>query len=299
MRVRSALAVFAFGICAWASAASREECFPLDRLPKELQPQAEQILLDLLDSEALYTVVGGLKPMSSGWYSKRVPVAEPDWREMEAARSIAAAFRCGDEIVASIQPFHRTYEGERYLQGVVFHRPALRSMIKGRHGLFGRLGISYSSEPIQVVMAVDPNGTSDRSRAYGHLFGYPRHAVDFFVHAEEEQKRTGEFVKREFVSIPVFSSPTNRFVYAVPVGYQLTEDDLRLRHEAEVILQHYRRLRPQFVGPGKGGTAELLRHWFAGPDGTYSSENAVRTARRSYRPEHTFLRENEPVAFLQ
>lgn len=34
------------------------ECFPLEQLEPRLRPQAEQILLRMLDRESLYTVIG-------------------------------------------------------------------------------------------------------------------------------------------------------------------------------------------------------------------------------------------------
>jgi hypothetical protein len=39
----------------------RAECFPLGQLPAELRAHSEEMLLKLLDTEALYTLVGGLQ----------------------------------------------------------------------------------------------------------------------------------------------------------------------------------------------------------------------------------------------
>jgi hypothetical protein len=45
----------------------RAECFPFEKLSTEKRQKAENLLLKALDSESLFTIVGGLKPMSSGF----------------------------------------------------------------------------------------------------------------------------------------------------------------------------------------------------------------------------------------
>jgi hypothetical protein len=42
------------------------DCFPFESLPGLLRERAEQLLLNALDSEALYTIAADIKPMSSG-----------------------------------------------------------------------------------------------------------------------------------------------------------------------------------------------------------------------------------------
>jgi len=60
------------------SQSSASDCFPFERLPSALQPKAEALLLKALDGEALYTIAGGLKPMSSGIYSGSIKVDAAD-----------------------------------------------------------------------------------------------------------------------------------------------------------------------------------------------------------------------------
>ena len=55
----------------------RNECFPFEKLAPEKRKKAEDLLLKALDSEALYTIVGGLKPMSSGFASFQFTIREP------------------------------------------------------------------------------------------------------------------------------------------------------------------------------------------------------------------------------
>src|SRR5262245_29484350 len=51
-----------------ARAVSRSECLPADQLPPELRAKSEELLLQLLDREGLYTLVGGLKPVTGPDY---------------------------------------------------------------------------------------------------------------------------------------------------------------------------------------------------------------------------------------
>ena len=53
------------GPAASRSGVPRAECFPAANLPAELRAKSEEMLLRALDNEALYTLVGGLKPMST------------------------------------------------------------------------------------------------------------------------------------------------------------------------------------------------------------------------------------------
>jgi hypothetical protein len=65
---------------------SRSECFPFERLAPEQRQKAEELLLKALDGEALYTIVGGLKPMSSGFVSFQVQTRLPRQPETEAEK---------------------------------------------------------------------------------------------------------------------------------------------------------------------------------------------------------------------
>lgn len=229
-----------------------------------------------MDGEALYTIIGGLKPMSSGWYSTSLNVSNPKWSELEDVRQITRAFRSGDELSAGVMPFWRVYEEERYLDGYFFHSRSFAEAVRRRSGFFAFYGITPSMSPLSALMAFEVDQTSRRSRAYGWLFGYPDHAVDFFAESEESQRLGGPFVERDFLSIPVYESPTNRFVYAIPKGSEVRAEDRELKEKAEQILAYYKKLRPLYIGDGKPGIAALLRDWFDNGSGQCSSETALR-----------------------
>lgn len=260
-------------LAASASGSERSDCFPFERLSPELRPAAEALLLKALDNEGLFTIVGGIKPMSSGFVSfrfeSRIPRDSNKARErsetlgkLSETREILASFRCGDFLYADVHHFSKTFEGRRFADGVVFHRPAVAAMVTAKRDFFERWGITANSHPLEILYAVEYDESGARFGGYGFLFGYPDYAVDFFVRAAAEEEFTGKFVVRDFVSVPTFESPTNRFVYAVPKGQQETEADRLLKARSDKLLAEYRKRRAEYIGPGKKGAAAMLRDWF-------------------------------------
>jgi hypothetical protein len=98
---------------ALAEGVPRAQCFPTEKLPPALRTKSEELLLKALDTEALYTLVGGLKPMSSGIASFKFAVKQPDLREIEEVRQALGAWRCGDELFADVRHFAQTYEDSK------------------------------------------------------------------------------------------------------------------------------------------------------------------------------------------
>jgi hypothetical protein len=260
----------------------RSNCFPFERLPEEERSRAEALLLKALDSEALYTIVGGIKPMSSGFSSYSTSVRLPRNDEaklereatlsrLEADRRSLALWRCGDnELFADIQNFFRIFDGKRHSEAVVFNRRSLKNMLGAKGSFFDRWGITPSSHPLQVLNAVETAEMTPRFAGYGYLFGYPDHAVRFFVEAANSEELTGEFVERDFYSIPTVVSNTNRFVFAVPIGHKETPADRDLKERAERVLEDYKNRRSRYVGENGKGVVELLRDWFCSPGGDCS-----------------------------
>jgi hypothetical protein len=239
------------------------------------------MLLQLMDTEGLYTVIGGIKPMSSGFWSARVDVESPNLAEVIAAETILRQFRVGDEIVAGVQPFSRVFEGRRFFEGLIFHRGSYERAVASRPEVFGGYGIHAGTPPLQAVLMFESDSTSRRFRAYGHLFGYPDVAVDFFARASEAQKPGDPIVPRDFRQIPVFARETGAFVYAVGKGAAETEEDRALRERSLRILAKYRTLRAQYVGEGKPGIVALIRDWMDDGKGRLSSETAYQKANQA------------------
>ncbi len=254
----------------------RAECFPVERLPADLRPLAEEMLLAMLDSEALYTLVGGLKPMSSGYVSFRIDTKKPDLLKLERTRQVlATAVRCGDAFVADVLVFRRGGpDGTRYAEGVVIYRPGYQRMVTHYQDFWAPFAVTPSTDPMLALTLLENDETTARNRALGYLYGYPKPAVDFFVSAADSQTDPKKIVPRDFRNIPTFSNPTNQFVYAVPQGAAVTDEDVRLRTEAGRILAAYRDRRARYIGEGKPGVAMLLRDWFDDGTGRCAPENA-------------------------
>jgi hypothetical protein len=248
----------------------------MERLPEALRPKAEAMLLKAMDREALYTIVGGLKPISSGFHGMYIDVENADLTEAEEIQQILSVFTCGPELVAGLQPFAAVHDGRRFLEASMFHTASVRQVIERHRPLFGYFGVTPSTDPLAVVMAFDSDPTPRRFEAYGHLFGYPAYAVRFFVDAASEQRLTGEFVERDFISIPTFERETHAFVYAAPKGHVLNEEDRALRDAAMPIFERYVELRARYIGEGKPGIVELIRDWFDDGTGRCSPSHALR-----------------------
>lgn len=257
----------------------RRECFPFESLPPALRAGSEAMLLKALDTEALYTIVGGLKPLSSGFSSFKIKVDAPDLQEIEQARTMLSAWRCGEDLHAGLHHFARVYEDDktkekiRFTEGFVFNVPSLREKLRQHAAYFGPFGITPNAHPLEALMAVEYSANGPRWRGYGYLFGFPLSAVDFFVDAGLSQEQTGKFVERDFYSIPTFKAEKQQFVWAVPKGQAETEADRMLKHRAAPILAEYKTRRARYIGEGRRGVVELLRDWFDDGRGRCSIQN--------------------------
>ncbi|MGQ0540497.1 MAG: hypothetical protein ACT4O9_01445 [Blastocatellia bacterium] len=245
--------------------------FPFERLPAEKRAKANDLLLKALDSEALYTIVGGLKPMSSGFANFQIELRPPKDEKKASERSfklsdlaetreILGYFRCGENIFADVQHFAKTFDGKRFSEAIVFDRRGLSAMLKSRSDFFERWNITDRSHPLQVLYAIEYDETGSRFGGYGFLFGYPEYAVRFFVQAADEEEFSGKFVERDFYSIPTFAG-ANRFVYAVPKGNKENAEDKKLKDSAVKIFDEYKLKREKYIGDGKKGVVEMLREW--------------------------------------
>jgi hypothetical protein len=144
----------------------------------------------------------------------------------------------------------------------VFHRPALRALLTQKAAHFAPYGLSPSSDPAEVVMAVEYDPTPARLRGYGYLFGYPDYAVDFFVQASGVEP----LVPRDFISLPT-TRGERHFVYAAPKGHVLNDADRALRAATEPIFADYSARRARHIKDNApAGVLALIREWF--DDGT-------------------------------
>jgi hypothetical protein len=242
---------------------ARADCFPFERLAPAERVKAEELLLRALDREALYTILGDLKPMSSGFWAVSYPVKEIDLAALSERRRILAHFRCGERLVAHQHHFARVFDGKRSFDAVVFNRAALRRMVGEKQGFWRFYGLTPNSEPLELLLTTEHDQTSRRFVGYGYLFGYPDYAVSFFAEAADQETRTGEFVARDFFVVPVFEAG-QRFVWAVPKNHQERAVDRDIKARAARVLADYQARRARYVGAGaaeRGGVLELVRAW--------------------------------------
>jgi hypothetical protein len=205
-----------------------------------------ELLATALDREALYTLAGGLKPLSTGFWHGEIEIAGADLAELEAVRRALAPLRDGI-YYADVQVFSTAHDGKRALEAYVVHLDSLAAMIEREKGFWSPLGISPSTHPSEIVAVVDRLPRPERWRAYGFLFGYPRYAIDFFV---EATSREGDFEMgpgkdRDFFHVPTVSAAEGRFTWAVPRGHAECAEDRAIRHAAARILESFQRVAPE------------------------------------------------------
>lgn len=219
----------------------------------------ERVLLALLDGEALYTVAGGLKPVSSGYWTTSYSLEAPDLREIARVQRLLREIDGVDELEFGVMSFATPHEGKRSAHAWVAHRAQLRRVLTERAEFFAPLGIGAHQDADEVLAIVERLPRLERFRAYGLLFGYPDYAVEFFVDAAAEEERSGALPAREFAHVATFGAASHRFVWAVPAGHVENDADRALRTRAERVLERYRVLRERFIGPSRPGAPALLR----------------------------------------
>ena len=217
----------------------------------------ESLVLEALDGEALFTIVGGIKPVSSGIWKTPLDVDDPDLGAIELVREALAVFRT-DKLFADVVTISHEFGGARSAEAVVVDKSALAGTIRKHAEFFGSLGITPSSHPLQVIVTVENLPKLEQLRGYGYLFGYPDYAVDFFVEAEAKRDESGEFVPRDFVKVPTFT-PLASFVWAAPKGHEQNEVDRAILEPASEILKAYRSLRVKHIGVNDRDSLGLLR----------------------------------------
>jgi hypothetical protein len=244
-----------------SAAIPRTDFFPLESLDEETRKLSEQLLQKAMESEAFYTLIGQLKPVSEGFWGSYFVLDPLDTSEVDRVRAALRPWNIPEHYHADVLVYESPMRGQRYASAYVAHVPTLRALIQQHHNFFARWGITTATPPGEVIMAIEKcRQPDDRWRGFGRLFGYPEYAIDFFVNAGMHQRTTGEFVERDFRQIPTLGSRTGRFVYAAPKLSRPGDEDLALERRATLLLSEYRSLRSQATG-AKLKPIELLRDW--------------------------------------
>lgn len=236
---------------------------------------ADSLLTLGFENEALYTLMADLKPIST-LCDVSLPLARaksdsagiheairPEQKAAELAKltrfqRVLDALETPD-VGFIINPFKQDYDGKRIMQVSVYRRSRVAQMIREHQAFFGQWGFVPESEPELVINTIEFENQADRWRGYGYLFGYPRHAVDFFVEAGQSQAQTKQFVKRDFFQIPVASGKAGHFTYALPKGSKPTNVDSTLYRQAGEVLERYKSIGSGFRN--KEGKLNALELW--------------------------------------
>jgi len=278
------------------NSAARESCFAIEQLPARDRAIAVAMLRAASDGEGLYTLAGGLKPVSSDFLTVTWTVAPTvdsvALDSLATIRRVAGALRCGP-VIAHVLEYAATYtrpDSSRYRVASVFlvHRDGLQRTLTQHAAFWQQLGMTDGADAARVLSAVETAPRAARWRGFGHLFGYPDAAVDFFVEAGESQVRTGTFVRRDFRRIETFRKfparegepPTlSSFVYAVPLGAAPSAADSALEAAAAVVMHRYREQRAHFAVEDGDGIVALWREWIASTADTATRDDPFEAPR--------------------
>jgi hypothetical protein len=238
----------------------------------------------LLDHEGLYTVFSDLKPMSTGFWSTRYPEADGEPVAVQNMKQILATFHIDHHITAGVLIFNQSHEGTRYAEGFVANLPVLKRLLQQHAEFFHSLGLNANSSAQEIIETVDRAEPTKRFRGFGLLYGYPQHAVDFFVAAHQQQQVSGNFVERDFFHVETFSQEKGAFVWAVPKGHTPNDADLKIQKQAQLVLERYRHLKKAW-SESDLHIESLINYWFQPP--TIIKQSVFRDSsanRRSVRP---------------
>ena len=224
----------------------------------------DSILQTGLDREAVYTLLGRIKPMSS-LKLYRMPLANTDSAKRSSPDIVDRAkkgryldrlshvqkavneIRLPDLAFVFI-PYRAHQDSNRTIQLSVVRVSLLDSLLKAKESFFGQYGLVPGADPATVVSTIENAGIYERYRGYGYLFGYPDYAVDFFVEASHTHRDIQKPTPRNFFNIPTHQSKEGYFVYAYPKDYEPSRevDSLLYRRSMEV-LERYEKLRDRYL----------------------------------------------------
>lgn len=243
-----------------------ESFWNLSPLSAEELKMANELLAYGLEHEALYTLLDTLKPISSLGFSLSYPLAKDSLMkdgnksvvqveidsidralsEIEQWNNITSALS-NEHLTFLLIPYKRPWNGDRNLQLLVVKNDVFSNLLNRKAEFFGQWGFTKNADPSTVLTTIEFESRHDRFRAYGYLFGYPEHAVDFFVEASISEEETGEFVTRDFFSMPVAVGTTGYFTYAIPKGYLTDQSDSSIYHAATSKLERYMKIKADYI----------------------------------------------------
>jgi hypothetical protein len=261
----------------------RIEVFPgYEQLSATDRDRADSLIAFALDHEALYSLMADIKPISSIGFSLSFPLGKDSTQldgqhnvvsvEADSVQAFVNDLKSWYRVVDALSfgdyqfmllPFRQVWDGKRNMQVLLCRADLIDDLLEEQAPFFAQWGFVPGTDPAVLLTAIEFEEKHDRFRSYGYLFGYPRHAVDFFVEASLEQEETGEFVSRDFFQIPVYAKESGYFTYAVPKDYETGSKDSLIYNNALKVLEEYRELRPQYLDEqGRLDAVRLYRDWW-------------------------------------
>jgi ribosomal protein L17 len=229
---------------------------------------ADTLLKKALENEGLYTISARLKPMSTvadltftlaqkdSLAKGKAQVAEVgsiDYKKLQQYQKVVNALQFGD-IGFVLYPFKIQRNGIRNATISIYRQSLVDSMVNANASFYGQFAVTAGVPAPLLIGITEYENSYDRFRSYGNLFGYPLHAVNFFVEAAITNDETKSFVKRDFYNMPVFSRETGRFVYALPKDSKPNQIDEQIKARAAFALAMFKQLRLQYTR--KNGTVD-------------------------------------------
>lgn len=251
-----------------------------DQLSESERRLVDSILQYGLDNEALFTLLGNIKPMSSlTMYT--FPIANTDSTKiisgdvlnrekhgiyLDRIRTIQQAVNKLNipDLKFVMIPYLSSQKNRRIIQLSVIRISSLDKLLKDKENFYGQFGLVPGTDPVVVATAIEGNDKFARWRGYGYLFGYPDYAVDFYTYSSLEAEKTGKIVDRNFFRIPSYNSKYSNFAYAYPKDYKPTADvDSVLYYKAADIMKEYRNIRNNYLNADSTVRAyDLLKDYY-------------------------------------
>lgn len=222
---------------------------------------ADTLIKNALDNEGLYTVISGLKPISTvgdlslmiarkdsliNGTRKVTDTNSTDYKKLVQYHRIVKALQFGD-LKFVISPFNMHESGKRMMQINIYRQSLLDSLVNANPEFYGQFGYVPGTDGALLINTTEYEKKFERFRSYGYLFGYPEHAISFFVDAGITEEEKKEFVTRDFYQIPVFNGATGHFVYALPKNSNPLPVDAVIKAKAIYALGEYKKARTIFL----------------------------------------------------
>lgn len=224
----------------------------------------DSILQRGLDNEALYTLIGDLKPMST-ISTFTFPIANTDSAKaisgdvlnredhgrfldrLQTIQRVVNKLNIPDLEFVMV-PYISAKGNRRIIQLSVIRVSSLNKLLKEKESFYGQFGLVPGTHPTVVVTAIEGNDKFARWRGYGYLFGYPDYAVDFYNEAAIESEKVGKPIERNIFRIPTYNPKFSNYAYAYPKSSVPTlEVDSALYNKASDVLNEYKNIRNNYL----------------------------------------------------